>query len=138
MLIKKTQKPKAIQTTRGSLAPAEIYRVQLLPPHKRTNDKPLRCMFNPFEYSVSKSNSFKELKAAKGKNTPPAELTQAGSQTLKLNLTFDTYSSGDDVSWETNKLWQLMKVSEKYKNDCKDKESPPLVIFEWGVFQFMA
>lgn len=135
---KNALKPDKRNVTIGGLKPAIIYQVDILPPHERLGGSPIVCMFNPFEYSVSKSNSFKEQKAAKGKNSPPAELSQAGAQTLKLNLTFDTYAEGKDVSWETNKLWKLMQVTEEYKKGTKDKKSPPLVVFEWGVFQFKA
>ncbi|MCX6045118.1 MAG: LysM peptidoglycan-binding domain-containing protein [Chloroflexi bacterium] len=129
--------PDDTSMTVGGLKPAEICEVDLFPPHQR-HGAPIACMFNPFEYTVSKSNSFKEEKAASGKNSPPAELSQAGAQTLKLNLTFDTYAKGKDVSLETNKLWKLMQVTEKYKKGSKDKSSPPLVVFEWGVFSFVA
>lgn len=130
-------KPDATNVTFGGLKPAHIHEVELVHPYARRGE-PILCMFNPFEYSVSKSNSFKEQKAAKGKNSPPAELSQAGAQTLKLNLTFDTYAAGKDVSWETNKLWALMKVKDEPKKNKKDKGSPPLVAFEWGVFRFVA
>jgi hypothetical protein len=131
-------KPKPQATTRGGLNAAMIYEVALLDSKSRVGE-PIFCMFNPYEYTVSKSNSFEEKKAAKGKKTPPAELSKSGPQTLKLNLLFDTYEQGADVSLVTNKLWKLMAVDQNKTKDKKDKPNAPLVAFEWGgVFRFVA
>ncbi|MCE7983088.1 MAG: hypothetical protein DYG89_18035, partial [Caldilinea sp. CFX5] len=131
-------KPRPQATTRGGLNAAMIYEVALLDSKQRVGD-PIFCMFNPYEYTVSKSNSFEEKKAAKGKKTPPAELSKSGPQTLKLNLLFDTYEQGADVSLVTNKLWKLMAVDQNKTKDKKDKPNAPLVAFEWGgVFRFVA
>lgn len=92
------------------------------------------CMFNPFEYTVSKSNSYSE-KASNGSNTPQFEFQKAGAQTLKLNLIFDTYEKKEDVSKITNKLWKFM---EPKSVQGKTKKEPPEVVFKWGVFQFKA
>jgi nucleoid-associated protein YgaU len=95
----------------------------------------INCMFNPFEYTVSKSNSFAEPEAANGKNSPKAEFTKAGAQTLKLNLLFDTYGTGKDVRTETNVLWEFMEVKDQ---PGKSKKSPPSVAFCWGTFYFVS
>jgi nucleoid-associated protein YgaU len=92
-------------------------------------------MFNPFEYTVSKTNNW-EFKAANNSDVPQLEFKSAGAQTLVLKLTFDTYESGEDVSKETVKLWQLMEV--KTRDDTGDKIPPPEVAFEWGVFRFVS
>jgi hypothetical protein len=122
--------------TRGKLASARIVEVnEGLEPVPGSD---VRCMFNPYEYTVSKSNSFKEQKSANGKNSPQAELSKAGAQTLKLNLIFDTYDTKRDVSVITDKLWRFMKVSKKPKPDKNDKDHVSLVAFHWGVFFFVS
>lgn len=103
----------------------------------------VKCMFNPYEYTLSKSNSFKEQKSANGKNSPKAELSKAGAQTLKLSLIFDTYGTGEDVSLTTDKLWKFMRVADdarpdKRPKDKHDKREVPLVAFQWGVFFFVS
>lgn len=96
---------------------------------------PVTCMFNPFEYTVSKSNTFSEPNAANGKNQPDAEFSQASAQRLKLNLLFDAYEAGGDVRQQTDKLWKLMEVQPR---PGRDKGSPPAVAFQWGSFYFVA
>ncbi|MEZ4868509.1 MAG: LysM peptidoglycan-binding domain-containing protein [Caldilineaceae bacterium] len=103
------------------------------------------CMFNPFEYTVTKSNSFAEAESANGGNSPRAQFQKAGPQTLQLHLLFDTYASHNgqgkeftSVTEHTNKLWQLMAVKTKQGSDAQDKDSPPLVAFIWGKLYFVA
>jgi nucleoid-associated protein YgaU len=93
------------------------------------------CMFNPFEYTVTKSNNFAEPQSANAQNAPPAEFSKAGAQTLKLNLLFDTYGTGKDVRTETDKLWKLMEVKDQ---PGQSKKSPPSVAFCWGTFYFVS
>lgn len=122
--------------TRGKLTPARI--VEVDDNLKPLDGREVRCMFNPYEYTVSKSNSFSEQKAANGKNSPKAELSKAGAQTLKLSLFFDTYEENKDVSKITDRLWRFMKIKEEPKPDKNDKGDVPLVAFHWGVFFFVS
>lgn len=129
--------------TKGNLKPARIVKVNdtTLTPDESTY---VKCMFNPYEYTLSKSNTFKEEETANGGNTPKAELTKAGAQTLKLTLIFDTYGktskSGEskDVSLETDKLWEFMRPTETAEKDETAKKHAPLVAFQWGVFFFIS
>lgn len=93
------------------------------------------CMFNPYEYTVAKSNAYSE-KETNGKGTPAFQFKQAGPQSLKLTLIFDTYETGEDVSKTTVKLWEFMEPSRLYES--KTKREPPYLAFEWGVFRFCA
>jgi hypothetical protein len=95
------------------------------------------CMFNPFEYTVSKSNTYGE-KAGNNTDVPQIEFKKAGAQTLKLDLIFDTYETGEDVSLLTNKLWKFMEVKTRENGSATDKVPPPDVAFEWGVFRFVS
>lgn len=121
----------AIDKTRGGLAPARIV---------SPADNPtiiVKCMFNPFEYTLTKSNSF-EKKPVKGKNIPKAVFKQGGSQILKLTLHFDTLPERADVRDLTDPLWNMMMVAEATKNASSGKSSPPEVAFEWGKLFFRA
>jgi Contractile injection system tube protein/LysM domain len=95
------------------------------------------CMFNPAEYTVSKTNSYKEIPNPKA-NTPNAEFVTVGSQSLKLNLMFDTYEAGTDVSKKTRDLWKFMKPKPRKEGGPTSKDEPVQVAFEWGVFRFVA
>jgi hypothetical protein len=122
--------------TRSGLVAARIYEVD-----DSGNEKgggiSVPCMFNPFEYSVSKTNTY-QPKAGNQSDVPIIEFKEAGSQTLKLNLTFDTYETDQDVTLETNKLWKLMEAKTRQESGKNEKVPPPEVAFEWGVFRFVA
>ena len=93
--------------TRGDLEAARIYAVS--EDGDDLGGLSVDCMFNPFEYTVSKSNSYEE-KSGNGTDVPIVEFKKAGAQTLKLKLTFDTYDKAEDVTLQTNKLWKLMEM----------------------------
>jgi hypothetical protein len=122
--------------TRGNLVPATIYEVD-------TNGKKVGggisvdCMFNPFEYTVTKTNTYEEKPQNQG-DVPQAEFKKAGSQTLKLSLVFDTYETGQDVSKTTSTLWKFMETKGKTGSGQNGKVSPPQAAFDWGVFKFVA
>lgn len=125
-----------MNTTKGDLQRARIFEVDEKGEKKKSGGVVVECMFNPFEYTVSKSNSYSEKAKNKG-DTPQMTFSKAGPQTLKLSLIFDTYEDGEDVSKMTNKLWKLMETKAG-KGKKKDKEPPPEVAFSWGVFHFVA
>src|SRR5690554_2428721 len=105
--------------TRGNLVPAKIYEVD-----EKGNavggGTSVSCMFNPFEYTVSKSNSYDE-KPKNSANTPQGEFFKSGAQILKLVLLFDTYEADTDVSLETNKLWKFMTAKAQQGDRQNEK-----------------
>jgi nucleoid-associated protein YgaU len=93
---------------------------------------PIRCMFNPKEYTFNKSNSWK-AGDTKGSNVPPLEFEKGQPATLQLQLLFDTYADGSDVRKEyTDDIWKLMQVDESLKDKKNKKGRPPKVRFQWG------
>jgi nucleoid-associated protein YgaU len=122
--------------TRGNLVAARIYEVDDSGEEKGGGIS-VPCMFNPFEYTVSKSNSYEE-KSKNNSDVPHVEFKKAGAQTLKLALTFDTYEADEDVSITTNKLWKLMESKTREEGGSDNKVPPPEVAFEWGVFRFVS
>lgn len=125
-------------TTRGDLVSARIYEVNEtgipLP------GLPIPCMFNPFEYTVSKTNTYKDPNGSLASGAK-LELTNAGAQTLKLKLTFDTSDTMADVSLITRQLWELMQPKKARITTSGKTEIKPVasyVVFEWGVFRFVS
>ena len=114
-------------TTRGGLRAATIRGL--------TGGVSVECMFNPYEYTVSKSNNW-EMKSSNGGDVPKVQFKSAGPQTLKLKLYFDTFEQKEDVARTTNKLWKLMESKTRQENDRTKKIPPPEVEFEWGYFKF--
>jgi len=121
--------------TEGDLVPARIYAVSESGSELGTITIP--CMFNPFEYTVNKSNTYEE-KPGNGTDVPQVEFKKAGAQTLKLKLDFTTLDSGADVSLITNQLWKLMESKSNEEGEDGEKIPPPWVAFEWGVFRFVS
>lgn len=121
------------ETTRGALKAARLYAAT--PDGESKNTVEVCCSFNPYEYTVSQTNSY-EYKP-KAKADTKVEFKSVGPQTLKLSLIFDAYENGEgrDVSKTTVQLWELMSPEGITKIE---KPDAPFVIFEWGVFKFLA
>jgi hypothetical protein len=122
--------------TRGNLQAARIYEVTESGDEK-SGGISVDCMFNPFEYTVTKTNTYKE-ESSNRSDVPGFEFEKAGPQALKLTLMFDTFEADEDVSLETNKLWKLMESKTRREGNRNRKVPPPEVAFEWGVFRFVA
>jgi hypothetical protein len=125
------------ETTVGNLEVAEIVECEEFGNRqirvKEGGGISLKCHFNPFEYTIKQSNSYKP-KFKKGSNVPNMEFTGPGKKTLSLKLYFDSYEKKEDISLTTRKLWQLMKV----KDEDEGKPRPPPVAFRWGSLEFYA
>ncbi|MEM5775234.1 MAG: hypothetical protein AAGU05_09560 [Anaerolineaceae bacterium] len=122
--------------TRGDLVPAQIYEVDDSG-EKKDGGVCIDCMFNPFEYTVTKANQYEE-KSRNRSDVPEVEFKKAGPQSLKLDLVFDTYEKDEDVSLRTNELWKLMEAKTRQESGRNSKVPPPEVAFEWGVFKFVS
>jgi hypothetical protein len=92
-------------------------------------------MFNPFEYSLSKQNQWTKEESM-GQDVPVRSFSQGSPQSLKLTLYFDTSLDGSDVRTHTDRLWKMMRVDEKNKNQSTGKSEPPHVAFKWGRLYF--
>jgi hypothetical protein len=123
--------------TRSNLEPARIYPVDDDGKETAGGPLPVDCMFNPSEFTVSKTNTYRE-DAGNRSDVPIFEFSKAGPQVLKLKLIFDTYESQESVSLRTNKLWKMMESKSVPQGDGNRKVPPPDVAFEWGEFRFIA
>lgn len=84
----------------------------------------LRCLFNPSEYTFSKSNKWTPTSNQR-KNVPDMKFGGGGKADLTLDLLFDTYEKGEDVRKYTNKLWDWMVLPDEGR-------APPRCRFQWG------
>lgn len=97
------------------------------------------CMFNPREYTFSKTNSWSE-NTKKGQNVAELEFGGGAPASLSLQLLFDTYESRssidlkipEDVRKYTKGLWDMMKINEKKKKEGSQMGEPPHCQFTWG------
>jgi len=105
------------------------------------NQKVVDCVFNPTEYSFTKTNSWAPGSLI-GRDLPLANFQGGGATTLTVSLLFDTYSlpaiSGQDsqepqdVRDFTEKVFGLMKVDPSLKDSESKTSRPPRVSFRWG------
>ena len=95
-------------------------------------DESVECLFNPSEYTFSKSVNWQPSKK-KGANVPPLEFNGGNPTDLKVQLMFDTYESGADVRKKyTNALWNLAMVNKQKVDPKSKKGQPPKCEFRWG------
>jgi hypothetical protein len=95
-------------------------------------DESVEVMFNPTEYSFTKSNNW-QVPKKKGANVPPLEFNGGNPTDLKVTLMFDTYETGEDVRKKyTNAIWNLAMVNEQKKDPKTKKGQPPKCEFRWG------
>lgn len=106
------------------------------------NDEQVECMFNPGEYTFTKSNTW-NMGGAVGRDLPQIEFSSGQPATLQMQLFFDTYSGRpdgragqdgrQDVRIEyTEKIWKLMLVDPELSDAKTGKARPPIVRFQWG------
>jgi hypothetical protein len=89
----------------------------------------ITCLFNPKEYSVSKSSSWQ--KKSNSSAIPNLQYGGGEPRKLSLDLFFDaTDDVGGDVRSITEKLFGLLEANEQYKKEKKKR--PPSVEFHWG------
>lgn len=87
--------------------------------------QPFDVHFNPASLSYAITNNL-ETKDEGGKKT---QFVGSSTGKLTMDLVFDTTHDGQDVRVHTAKVSGLMKPD-------KEKRSPPVVEFAWGVYTF--
>lgn len=98
---------------------------------RRANEE-LKVLFNPAEYTHEISNNFQEI-ALPGLSNPIVQFVNGQSQTLTMELFFDTWTNGggSDVSELTRQFAATLAIDA-------DLHAPPPVEFRWGSFVFKA
>jgi Contractile injection system tube protein/LysM domain len=92
------------------------------------------ALFNPTEYTLSKTNQFAEI-AVPGLGSPLIQFIRGQSETLSLDLFFDTTDGGGagadakSVTEKTDDFYRLIKIEAQ-------SHAPPVVLFSWGAESF--
>jgi LysM repeat protein len=92
------------------------------------NGDPIEVMFNPTQYELEGSFGIEE-KPVIGQRTV-IQFTGGAARTLSMELFFDTYEKGTDVSKRTDRVYNLTEVDPKVHR-------PPIVTFAWGNLTFV-
>jgi LysM repeat protein len=91
---------------------------------------PLIVNYNPTEYTLNKGAQLTEI-AIPGLDSPILQFVRGQSESLSLDLFFDTTEAGMDdgavsVTKVTDQFYQLVKINGL-------THAPPIVFFSWGM-----
>jgi Contractile injection system tube protein len=87
-----------------------------------------QALFNPTEYSVDKGNTIAQA-AIPGLEAPILQYVHGNMRTLTMDLFFDTYEEGTDVTNDTNQIYDLLYLDPS-------THAPPICELTWGTFYF--
>ena len=90
----------------------------------------IEVLFNPTEYSLETSNQFQRT-AVPGTATPATQFVSGNTQTLTMDLFFDSYEKRDDVRKYTREITRLLDIDPSL-------HAPPICVFRWGSLSFKA
>jgi hypothetical protein len=105
-----------------TLARAEIR------PQSPPGAPPIRVLFNPGRYGMDSSNQIAEI-GVPGLSGPILQYVRGGSDTLTMQLFFDSYEAGTDVRNHTDAIYKLLDVEAT-------THAPPICEFRWGRIRF--
>ena len=96
-------------------------------------DREIAVQFNPNELTFNKSAQFAEA-AIPGLDAPVLQFVRGQSETLSVDLFFDTTEDGTledafPVTLLTDRFYQLVKID-------RDTHAPPVCRFVWGDYGF--
>jgi len=92
-------------------------------------NKILDVMFNPVDYTVSLSGTFKPKK--KGQESRPS-FDKVEIKDFTVKSFFDTYETQSDVRVKTNKIAKLLLPTV----EGRGRKRPPICLFVWGKFTY--
>jgi LysM repeat protein len=90
----------------------------------------IQVLFNPTEYSLETSNQFQRT-AVPGTSTPVTQFVSGNTQTLTMDLFFDSYEKREDIRNYTKRLTSLMDIDPAL-------HAPPICEFSWASLTFKA
>jgi hypothetical protein len=88
----------------------------------------INALFNPTEYSLGKANQIAEA-AVPGLDAPILQYVHGNTRTLDMDLFFDTYEEGTDVSVKTKAIYNLLLIDPA-------THAPPICDIAWGSLTF--
>ncbi|MEH1983829.1 MAG: LysM peptidoglycan-binding domain-containing protein [Nostoc sp.] len=88
----------------------------------------IKVLFNPTEYSLETSNQFQRT-AVPGTSTPVTQFVNGNTQTLTMDLFFDSYEKQEDIRNYTKKVTSLLDIDPAL-------HAPPVCEFHWASLNF--
>ncbi|MEZ0241048.1 MAG: peptidase M23 [Chloroflexota bacterium] len=93
--------------------------------------KELRFTFNPTEYTITKSAQWNRPTTGGAKSATTPAFQGANPQTLQMEIFFDEYEAGGNVTAKVATLLEWLKPTLSSVNQTQPQ--PPILAFEWGV-----
>ena len=88
----------------------------------------IQALFNPTQYGLDKGNTIAQA-AIPGLEAPILQYVHGNMQTLSMDLFFDTYEEGTDVTDATDQIYDLLYLDPS-------THAPPICELTWGTFSF--
>jgi hypothetical protein len=95
---------------------------------KNKFDEQITVLFNPGQYSIESSNKY-AWNTIQGLSMPLGQFVSGESDTLTMELFFDSYEARTDVRAYTSQITGLLTVD-------KDLHAPPVCKFAWDKLSF--
>lgn len=103
----------------------------------------VKCLFNPKELNVEKSNQYAEVNIP-GLSSPLLQFVKGNARSVTMDLFFDTYEDGTDVrqstdlitGWDDGSMQSRLSPPKGLMDIDSDLHAPPVCIFTWGDFSF--
>ena len=105
-----------------------LAKLHITPLDGKKANTPIPALFNPKEYTISKSVPWNP-QTASGLDAPEMQFTTGQGETLQLELFFDTYEKGTPVKTHTDALHSLALIDTSLHR-------PPLVLVTWNLLKF--
>jgi Contractile injection system tube protein/LysM domain len=91
---------------------------------------PLNCLFNPKDYTVTKSNTW-NFKQQAGVGLPKLQFGGGAPQELSFELLFDSLEGPPKIATDIEQLLMVMEADSQFARG-KATARPPYVTFSWG------
>src|SRR5438552_9958901 len=120
--------PNLVRIGGRALAALQNAQIQILDKDLKPTGDVFPVQYNPTEFTLSKGVQIAEI-AIPGLDSPILQFVRGQTETLTLDLFFDTTDRGMDdsavsVTTKTDKFYQLIKIN-------KDTHAPPICRFTW-------
>ncbi len=98
---------------------------------KDSGEQPLPCQFNPTEYSITRSATWRRWLSVGSASAARAQFVGADPASMGLDLFFDSRQDGSPpVSEAVNRLLSWTQPTDR--SIQQKHPTPPVVVFEWG------
>ncbi len=92
---------------------------------------PLSCLFNPKEYTVSKTNTWNAKQSA-GVGLPKVQFGGGAPQEMSFEILLDDLEGSYDIGSDLDRLFLMMETDSRFATKKKNSARPPYVTFSWG------